>query len=72
MVTDQWRPISKMNIARELPAMYVINNRLTVLGGRNAAKSIEYLDENLIWQNSADSFEKNFAFGVSVELKCPT
>ena len=72
METDQWRPISKMNIARELPAMYVINNRLTVLGGRNAAKSIEYLDENLIWQNSADSLEKNFALGVSVELKCPT
>ena len=72
MENNQWRPISKMNIARELPAMYVINNRLTVLGGRNAAKSIEYLDENLIWQNSADSLEKNFALGVSVELKCPT
>ena len=72
METDQWRPINKMNIARELRAMYVINNRLTVLGGRNAAKSIEYLDENLIWQNSADSLEKNFALGVSVELKCPT
>ena len=72
MVTDQWRPISKMNIARELPAMYVINNRLTVLGGVNAPKSIEYLDENLIWQNSTDSLEKDFTWGVSVELKCPT
>ena len=72
MVTDQWRPIFEMNNGRKLPALYVINNRLTVLGGDGAAKSIEYLDENLIWQNSADSLEKDFTLGVSVELKCPT
>ena len=72
MVTDQWRPIFEMNNGRKLPALYVINNRLTVLGGDGAAKSIEYLDENLIWQNSADSLETYFYGGVSVELKCPT
>ena len=62
-----------MNNGRRGPALHVINNRLTVLGGQGAApKSIEYLDENLIWQNSADSFETDFNGGVSVELKCPT
>ena len=61
-----------MNIGRKLPALHVINNRLTVLGGNGADKSIEYLDENLIWQNSTDSLEIEFQDGVSVELKCPT
>ena len=61
-----------MNNGRRSPALHVINNRLTVLGGAGAITSIEYLDENLIWQNSTDSLEIEFGDGVSVELKCPT
>ena len=70
METNQWRPINKMNNARYFSALFVINNRLTVLGGGNNVRSIEYLDENGYWQNSPSSLEKDF-HGVSVELKCP-
>ena len=70
METNQWRPINKMNNARYFSALFVINNRLTVLGGGHNVRSIEYLDENGYWQNSP-SLEKDFIYGVSVELKCP-
>ena len=72
METDQWRITSnKMNNARYAPAAFVINNRVTVLGGNNAVRSIEYLDENGYWHNSPDSLKKDFKAGVSVQLKCP-
>ena len=70
METNQWRPINKMNNARYFSALFVINNRLTVLGGGHHVRSIEYLDENGYWQNSPSSLEKDFR-GISVELKCP-
>ena len=60
METNQWRPINKMNYASFLNALFVLNKRLTVLGGNNAVRSIEYLDENGKWKNSPDSLKKDF------------
>ena len=71
METNQWRPINKMKNGRNKHAFFVINNRLTVLGGDGVPRSIEYLGENGDWQNSPDSLKNDFSNGVSVELKCP-
>ena len=69
-----------MNSERQFPALHVINNRLTVIGGFKGflypetieePKTIEYLDKNGNWKKSADSLEKEFQFGFSVQLKCP-
>jgi len=60
-----------MNNARELPAFFVQNNRLTVLGGYGAVRSIEYLEKNGMWEKSPDPLEKDFEIGVSVKVKCP-
>ena len=60
-----------------MPALHVINNKLTVLGGkksvegRRAAFTIEYLDDNGKWIISPDSLKKRFTDGISVQVKCP-
>ena len=57
-------------------ALHVINNRLTVLGGKSdkvfrAGFTIEYLDENGNWIISPDSLKIRFTEGTSVQVKCP-
>ena len=60
-------------------ALHVINNRLTVLGGKSDKKfvgfrtgfTIEYLDKNGNWIISPDSLKIRFTEGTSVQVKCP-
>ena len=68
MVTEEWRSINSMNTARLFPGLHVVDNILTVFGGR--VRTIEYLNATGNWEMSPDSLEKDFS-GVSVAVKCP-
>lgn len=68
MVTENWRSINSMNTGRSLPGLHVVDNILTVFGGR--VKSIEYLNATGNWEMSPDSFGDYIA-RASVAVKCP-
>ena len=73
MVTEEWRTINTMNIARFYPGLYVVDNILTVFGGAGgtSSRSIEYLNAAGNWEMSNDNLEKYFNDGDSVAIKCP-
>ena len=73
MVTEEWRTINTMNIARFNPGLYVVDNILTVFGGAGgtSSRSIEYLNAAGNWEMSNDNLEKYFNDGDSVAIKCP-
>ncbi|XP_023335715.1 kelch-like protein 20 [Eurytemora carolleeae] len=71
MKKKSWKTISKMNTARYFLSLHVYQDQLMAFGGNgDGTKTIE-IYRNQTWENSQNSLEDDFDFGVSVEIKCP-